>query len=103
RAVPRGLGVAIFLAFQFGIALTYIFPVARQPDETERILLMVVGATIIVAVMLVDDIVDLAPRTKFAWQALAAAVVVLPRLGGAEYGIVIESINLPVFGTVVVP
>lgn len=103
RAVPRGLGVAIYLAFLVGVALTYILPVPRQAQETERILLMVLGAAIVVAVMLVDDAIDLDPLTKFAWQVLAAAVVILPRFRGNEYGIVIESVNVPVVGTVHFP
>lgn len=101
--VPRGLGVGIFLAFLVGIALTYILPVARQPVETERILLMVLGAAIVVAVMLVDDAINLEPATKFAWQTLAASVVILPRLRGSDYGIVIDSINFPLVGTVTFP
>lgn len=103
RAVPRGLGVAIFLAFLVGIAMTYILPVTRHPVETERILLMVLGAAIVVAVMLVDDAVDLDPLTKLGWQVLAASFVILPRFRGVDHGIVIESTNLPVFGTIQVP
>jgi len=103
RPVPRGLGTGIYLAFLIGIALTYIMPVARFMEETERILLMVIGATIVVAVMLVDDAIDLDPLTKLAWQILAAAIVVLPGFRGASHGILIESINVPVAGTIHIP
>jgi UDP-N-acetylmuramyl pentapeptide phosphotransferase/UDP-N-acetylglucosamine-1-phosphate transferase len=101
--VPRGLGVAIFLAFLVGIAATYFLPVARQPQETERILLVVIGSAIVVGVMLVDDAISLDPLTKLIWQIMAAAVVILPRLRSIDHGIVIESFNLPFFGTVTVP
>lgn len=101
--VPRGLGVAIFLAFLVGIAATYCLPVARQPQETERILLVVIGSAIVVGVMLVDDAISLGPLTKLIWQIMAAAVVVLPRLRSLDHGIVIESLNLPLVGTVAIP
>lgn len=103
KAVPRGLGVAIFLAFLTGIGLTFIFPVQRQHEETERILLMVIGSAIVIGVMLVDDAISLGPITKLLWQVIAAAIVVLPRLRSDEHGIVIEQVNLPFLGTVSFP
>ena len=101
--IPRGLGVAIFLAFLVGIAITYILPVERQTRETERILLFVIGSAIVVGVMLVDDAVSLGPRTKLVWQIIAAAVIVLPRFRGEGRGIVIEQFNSPFGGTVTLP
>lgn len=101
--VPRGLGVAIFLAYLVGIGATYFLPVPRQPQETERILLMVIGAAIVVGVMLVDDAISLGPRAKLTWQVVAAAIVILPRLRSVDHGIVIESVNLPFVGTVALP
>lgn len=101
--VPRGLGVAIFLAFLVGIAATYFLPVARQTQETERILLLVIGSAIIVGVMLVDDAISLDPITKLVWQIMAAAVVILPRIRSIDHGIVIESLNLPFVGAVTIP
>ena len=101
--VPVGLGVAIFLAFLVGIAVTYMLPVERQDVETERILLTVIGAAIIVGVMLVDDAVELGPGVKLVWQMIAAGVVVLPRLRGDEHGIVIGTLNLPFVGNWSVP
>jgi UDP-N-acetylmuramyl pentapeptide phosphotransferase/UDP-N-acetylglucosamine-1-phosphate transferase len=103
KPVPRGLGVAIFLAFLVGIGATYFLPVDRQPQETERILLMVIGAAIVVGVMLVDDALNLGPGTKLVWQVMAAAVVVLPRLRSEDHGIVIGQINFPFVGTVTFP
>jgi len=103
KPVPRGLGVAIFLAFLVGIAATYFLPVARQPAETERILLLVIGAAIIVGVMLVDDAISLGPGIKLVWQLVAAAVVVLPRLRSEDHGIVIGQINVPFLDTLTFP
>lgn len=103
KPVPRGLGVAIFLAFLVGIGASYFLPVERQPEETERILLTVIGSAIIVGVMLVDDAISLGPRTKLLWQIMATSIVVLPRLRGDEHGIVMQQINSPFGGTLVMP
>lgn len=101
--VPRGLGVAIYLAFLMGIGASYFLPVERQSAETERILLMVIGSAIIVGVMLVDDAISLGPVTKMMWQILAASIVILPRLRGDEHGIVMQQVNSPFGGTLVMP
>lgn len=103
KAIPRGLGVAIFLSFLVGIGASYFLPVIRQPQETERILLMVIGAAIVVGVMLVDDAISLGPGIKLVWQLMAAAIVVLPRLRSEDHGIVIEQVNVPFVGTVDFP
>lgn len=103
RPVPRGLGVAIFLAFLIGVGASYTLDVQRQSRETERILLMVIGSAIIVGVMLVDDAIRLGPVTKLVWQLLAAAVVVLPRLRGDNHGIVIEQFNSPFGDRITLP
>ncbi len=103
QPVPRGLGVAIFLAFLVGVGASFIFDVPRQSRETERILLMVIGSAIVVGVMLVDDAIRLGPITKLLWQLLAAAMVVLPRLRGDNHGIVIEQVNSPFGDRITLP
>lgn len=103
QGIPRGLGVAIYLAFLVGIGASFVLPVIRQSRETERILLLVIGSAIIVGVMLVDDAIDLGPVTKLAWQLIATSIVVLPRLRGAGHGIVIEQFNWPFGGEVTLP
>lgn len=103
NVVARGLGVAMFLAFLVGIGGSYSLPIERFPQESERLLLMIIGAAIIVAVMLVDDAVDLSPRVKLAWQILAALMVISPRFRGPEHGMVIEQVNLPWLGVVAIP
>jgi UDP-N-acetylmuramyl pentapeptide phosphotransferase/UDP-N-acetylglucosamine-1-phosphate transferase len=103
QGIPRGLGVAIFLAFLVGIGASYVLDVTRQSRETERLLLMVIGSAIIVGVMLVDDAISLGPFTKLAWQIVASAIIVLPRLRGADHGIVIEQFNSPFGGEITLP
>jgi UDP-GlcNAc:undecaprenyl-phosphate/decaprenyl-phosphate GlcNAc-1-phosphate transferase len=103
NVVARGLGVAMFLAFLVGVGVSYSLPVERFPIETERILLMIVGAAIVVAVMLVDDAIDLPPRVKLLWQVVAGLMIILPRVQGENRGIVIEQVNIPWLGVVTVP
>lgn len=101
--VARGLGVAMYLAFLVGIGVSYSLPVVRFPVETERILLMTIGAAIIVAVMLVDDAVSLPPTVRLIWQIVAAMMIIMPRFQGETRGIILEQVNLPVFGVTVIP
>lgn len=101
--LARGAGIAMFLAFAVGVALTFSFPVVRNLPEIERIAFLLAGSAVIVVVMLVDDAIGLSPRTKLGWQIGVAALVVLPRLRGEHHGIVIEQFNAPRFGQIDLP
>lgn len=103
NVVARGLGVAMFLAFLVGVGGSFSLPVERFPIETERILLMIVGAAIIVAVMLVDDAIDLPARLKLMWQIVAALMIVMPRFQGESRGMIIEQVNIPWIGVYTFP
>ncbi|HUG15046.1 MAG TPA: MraY family glycosyltransferase [Thermomicrobiales bacterium] len=101
--IPRVAGLAIFAGFWFAVGLTALLPVERFQPEAQRILLMLAGSTIVVLVMLVDDVRGLAPLPKLGAQALAAVLVVAPRALGTGHGIVIEQFNAPFAGTVTLP
>jgi UDP-N-acetylmuramyl pentapeptide phosphotransferase/UDP-N-acetylglucosamine-1-phosphate transferase len=103
QPVPRGAGVAIFLAFAVGLAASYSLDVNRLPPETGRLLLLIVGSALITIIMLVDDAVGLSPLVKLLWQIGAALVVVAPRWRGDNYGIAIDSFNAPLAGQVELP
>ncbi len=103
RPIPRIGGLAIFTGFLSGLAASFVLPVERFPIEVERILLLVLGATLVIAAHLYDDLVGLRPLTKLAWQLAGAAVIVLPRLRGPDHGLVIEQFNSPFGGVVVLP
>lgn len=103
RPIPRIGGVAIFVGLLSGLAVTFVLPVDRFPQEVERILLFVLGATLVLTAHLYDDLVGLSPFAKLTWQVIGAAVVVLPRLRGPEHGLVIEQFNNPLGGVVVLP
>ena len=101
--LPKFGGVAMFVAFCGGIALSFMLPVERFPEEVERIVLLVTGAAIVVAVMLYDDLVGIAPLPKLAWQILAAGVIILPRFRGEDHGLVIEQFTNPFGGIIELP
>lgn len=103
RPLPRIGGLAIFLGFVAAVGVSFILPVTRFPIEIERILLLMIGAVLVVAVMLYDDLIDLSPPVKLFWQIAAAGVVILPRLRGPEHGLVIDQFNNPFGGIVHLP
>ena len=85
RPTPRIGGVAMYLAFMIGLGLTLIPGVTPEhlhppagPPELWRTGLLAVGATIITAVMFVDDIRGLRPIPKLLWQLFVAGLVMLP-------------------------
>jgi UDP-GlcNAc:undecaprenyl-phosphate GlcNAc-1-phosphate transferase len=97
---PRIGGIAIAIAFWFGIAISFALPINRFPVEVERIALISLAGAVIVLFMLVDDAIGLAPRTKLAIQIAVAAVMILPRLRNQFHGIAIEQFNAPILGQV---
>lgn len=103
QPLPRIGGLGIFLGFVVAIGLSFALPVDRFQIEVERIVLLLVGATIVVGVMAFDDIVGIAPIPKLVLQVAAAALVVVPRWRGGDYGIIIEQFNAPWVGTVHLP
>jgi UDP-GlcNAc:undecaprenyl-phosphate/decaprenyl-phosphate GlcNAc-1-phosphate transferase len=91
--VPRLGGIAMYAAFATGVLLTFAFSdiragkVGNELYETSRVLLMLLGGGIIVAVMAVDDVKRLKPLPRLLWQVGAALLVVLPSVvwpGGAN-------------------
>lgn len=101
--IPRIAGLAIFAGFWVAIGLTTLLPVERFESEVERLFLMLVGSTLIVLVMLVDDLRGLPALIKLGVQVIAAAIVVSPRALGESHGIVIDQFNAPFVGTVTLP
>lgn len=101
--VPRIGGLAIFSGFWVAVGLTAILPVERFSPEVERITLMFAASTIIVIVMLIDDVRGLPAKVKLTVQTFAALLVVAPRAIDENHGIVIEQFNAPFAGTITLP
>ena len=88
RIMPRLGGLAIYLAFMIGILLLK-FVTDFQSDYLYEIL---IAATIIVIVGVVDDMRELSAKAKLLGQLIAACIVVF--VGGVQ----IDIINLPFGG-----
>lgn len=101
--LPRIGGLGICFGFLVALAVSFALPVTRFAVEIERILLLVIAATLVVGVMLFDDVVGIPALPKLVAQLVAATLVVAPRLRDDTHGIVIEQFNAPFAGTVELP
>jgi UDP-N-acetylmuramyl pentapeptide phosphotransferase/UDP-N-acetylglucosamine-1-phosphate transferase len=101
--VPRAGGLAVFLAFAFGLTLSFSFGVERLGAEPERLLLLLGGSVLIVGFTVYDDAIGIPARVKLVAQIVVAALVVAPRFRGRDHGIVIDSFNLPLVDQVHLP
>lgn len=68
QVMPRLGGLAIYLAFNLAVLLTQ--------DLTMKIIGLLLGGTVIMAVGVLDDTFDLSPRLKLLGQILAAGVLI---------------------------
>ena len=85
RPTPNVGGIAIYAGFVLALLGTLVFgaldpALRRSPFETLRLLLLLLGGTLIFLVMWVDDVRELPPPPKFAAQALAGLIAVGPYL-----------------------
>ena len=81
KPMPRMGGFAIFIAFVLGLVIS-----KGAITTTERGI--IIGATVIVIGGILDDVMDLKPKSKLAFQVLAAVILIL-------HGIYINSITNP--------
>ncbi|UCZ52711.1 undecaprenyl/decaprenyl-phosphate alpha-N-acetylglucosaminyl 1-phosphate transferase [Bacillus shivajii] len=84
KAMPRLGGLAIFLSFVAGISFIHPY----DPFHYS----IIVGATIIIAIGILDDFIELSAKMKVVGQLVAALTVV------AYGGLKIEFVNLPFGG-----
>ena len=94
RIMPRLGGLAIFLAFLIGVGILYPFLIDHLSSQTGQYLIfsILIGACIIVATGVIDDMREISAKAKMLGQLIAALIVVF--VGGIH----IEFINLPFFG-----
>ena len=88
RTIPRMGGLAMF----YGFIVSVIVFIKLDP----KLIGMLIGAVIIVAMGIVDDKFALKARIKFPIQIVAAIVPVL-------FGLTINYIKLPFLGAIVIP
>ena len=94
RIMPRLGGLAIFLAFLIGIAILYPFLINVLPWNTSEysLLAIILGACIIVATGVIDDMREISAKAKMLGQLAAALIVIF--VGGIQ----IDEVNLPFVG-----
>jgi UDP-GlcNAc:undecaprenyl-phosphate GlcNAc-1-phosphate transferase len=92
-------GLAVYLAFLAAIAVAWPGPATPTGDDADlfadpQVLAMLLAATLLMGVGLVDDLSRLTARDKFLGQVLAAAVLV-------KAGVAIHLVALPQAGQIV--
>ncbi|MGN4126639.1 glycosyltransferase family 4 protein [Lysinibacillus sphaericus] len=95
KIMPRLGGLAIFLAFLIGVAMLYPFLINALPRlniSEYGLIAIIIGAAIIVATGVVDDMREISAKAKMLGQLIAALIVIF--VGGIQ----IDYINLPFIG-----
>ncbi len=91
RIMPRLGGLAIFLAFLIAVAIFQPILIYNE-NGSDFLLAIIIGACIIVATGVVDDMREISAKAKLIGQLVAALIVIF--VGGIQ----IDMINLPFVG-----
>ncbi|MFF2178520.1 glycosyltransferase family 4 protein [Lysinibacillus sp. NPDC058147] len=91
RIMPRLGGLAIFLAFLIAVAIFQPILIYNE-NGSDFLLAIIIGACIIVATGVIDDMREISAKAKLIGQLAAALIVIF--VGGIQ----IEMVNLPFFG-----
>ncbi len=76
-SIPKLGGLAVFIAWLMGIAVTWWLLPPASPDDALRLRGVVLGSFVMVAGGLLDDRYDLSPGIQFLIQLLGALVAIL--------------------------
>jgi UDP-GlcNAc:undecaprenyl-phosphate GlcNAc-1-phosphate transferase len=92
KRVSKLGGLALFGGFTVAVLAAQVMPVPRlDPNESTRLIGLLLGGTIIFAFGILDDVLEFGPLPQFLGQTLAAAVAILCL-------IFIEYVNNPLTG-----
>ncbi|MEY9971903.1 UDP-GlcNAc:undecaprenyl-phosphate GlcNAc-1-phosphate transferase [Lysinibacillus sp. RC46] len=91
RIMPRLGGLAIFLAFLIAVAIFQPILIYNE-NGSDFLLAIIIGACIIVATGVIDDMREISAKAKLIGQLVAALIVIF--VGGIQ----IEMVNLPFVG-----
>jgi len=91
RIMPRLGGLAIFLAFLIAVAIFQPILIFNE-NGSDFLLAIIIGACIIVATGVIDDMREISAKAKLLGQLAAALIVIF--VGGIQ----IEMVNLPFIG-----
>ncbi len=111
RPMSRLGGVAIFAGFSLALLLSFLltrgsYGLVRDSYENLRLVLLLVGATMLWVVSLLDDVYDLPALPRLIWQFICALVAVGPYLweqtlhqpADQARGIIFTAFNNPIGG-----
>ncbi|MEY9979982.1 glycosyltransferase family 4 protein [Lysinibacillus sp. RC79] len=91
RIMPRLGGLAIFLAFLIAVAIFQPILIYNE-NGSDFLLAIIIGACIIVATGVIDDMREISAKAKLIGQLIAALIVIF--VGGIQ----IDMVNLPFIG-----
>ncbi|MDM5246474.1 MULTISPECIES: MraY family glycosyltransferase [unclassified Lysinibacillus] len=91
RIMPRLGGLAIFLSFLIAVAIFQPILI-KNIDGSDYLLAIIIGACIIVATGVIDDMREISAKAKLLGQLVAALIVIF--VGGIQ----ISTVNLPFVG-----
>jgi len=91
-SIPKSGGISIVITFLFGMAIIYIFG-EEQLVKRDYYISFVLCSILIAVISLYDDITNKSIKFKFASQVVAVLLVLF-------FGIVIDTISLPILGAV---
>ncbi|MFB7157014.1 MULTISPECIES: glycosyltransferase family 4 protein [unclassified Lysinibacillus] len=91
RIMPRLGGLAIFLSFLIAVAIFQPILIYNE-NGSDFLLAIIIGACIIVATGVVDDMREISAKAKLVGQLIAALIVIF--VGGIQ----IDMVNLPFIG-----
>ena len=78
KRVSKLGGLALFGGFTAAVLAAQVLPVPRlDPNESTRLIGLLLGGTIIFAVGVLDDVFEFGPLPQFVGQSLAAVVAIL--------------------------
>ncbi|MGE7999210.1 glycosyltransferase family 4 protein [Lysinibacillus sp. NPDC093190] len=91
RIMPRLGGLAIFFAFLIAVAIFQPILIYNE-NASDFLLAIIIGACIIVATGVIDDMREISAKAKLIGQLIAALIVIF--VGGIQ----IDMVNLPFVG-----
>ena len=95
KPFPRLGGVAMYLAFVIVSLVLYATYHETKQGELGQYWLVLVGATLITAVHVYDDIKGLKPLPKLIAQTISVLIILGPFLDGSFHGVILFGFNNP--------
>ena len=105
RRIPRIGGVALYIGFLVASAIAYFIDPPNNPEDTYRIMGILIGCTILLPIGLLDDIIELGWIPQLIGQITVSILAIcttifIERFTNPMNGQIIELNTIPVLGTI---